>query len=392
MRFRISTRWRSWFGDRHRTATGRERSRRAFLGNLLTACALAQEPYKDASKSPHVYEGPGRDEPAPAGLTEIRIGFFGPSDPSHPEGGTIWQGASRAIEEANRAGGYRGLPFRLVSRWSDNPWRAGAAQVVRLAYEDHVWAIVGGIDGPTTHLAEQVVAKALLTLVSPASTDRSVNLAGVPWMFSCMPGDDLLAGALVQALSGERELTLISATDHDSRAFTAELKKAMGSRGLTPAFHVEFDPGKDAAEAATRAKGAPAVALVAGPAGSVRFLRALRASGFGGRIYAGPWVARLTALDAAEGVVFPFPLESPPEGFPDYAAVYAYDATNLVIAAIRKAGLNRVGIYDVIRGLSTYSGATGAIRFDALGRNPRPVRLATVEGGRLVILPRGETK
>jgi branched-chain amino acid transport system substrate-binding protein len=353
---------------------------------------LAQEPYKDASKSPPVYDGPGRNEPAPAGLTEIRIGFFGPSDPSHPEGGTIWQGASRAVEEANRAGGYRGLPFRLVSRWSDNPWRAGASHVVHLAYEDQVWAIVGGIDGPTTHLAEQVIVKARLALVSPASTDRSVNLAGVPWMFSCMPGDDLLAGALVRALSGERELTLISATDHDSRVFSAELRKAMGTHGLTPAYHVEFDPGKGAGEAATRARNAPAVALVAGASDSARFLRALRASGFAGRIYAGPWVARLGALDAAEGVIFPFALESPPEGFPDYAAAYAYDATNLVIAAVRKAGLNRVAIYDAIRGFSPYSGATGAIRFDALGRNPRPVRLATVESGRLVTLPRRETK
>jgi ABC-type branched-subunit amino acid transport system substrate-binding protein len=138
-------------------------------------------------------------------------------------------------------------------------------------------------------------------------------------------------------LAGEKGVTLVSATDHDSRAFTVALKKAMGSRGLTPAFHVEFDPGKNAAEAATRAKGAPAVALVAGPADSVRFLRALRASGFGGRIY---------------------------------AAAYAYDATNLVL--------------DAIRELFPYTGASGEIRFDALGRNSHPVRLATVRGGRVI--------
>jgi branched-chain amino acid transport system substrate-binding protein len=363
-----------------------------FLVVLLAACSLAQEPYKDAGKFKPVYEGPGRESPAPKGLTEVRIGFFGPDDPSHPEGGTIWQGASRAIEEANRAGGYRGLPFRLVSRWSENPWRAGASHVVHTVYEDQVWAIVGGIDGPTTHLAEQIVAKALLTLVSPASTDRSVNLAGVPWMFSCMPPDDLLAGALVEALAGEKGVTLVSATDHDSRAFTAELKKAMGKQGLTPVSHVEFEPGEHAEEAAERAKGAPAVALVAGPSDSARFLRALRSSHFSGRIYCGPWVARRTVLDAAEGVVFPFPLENLPEGFRDYAAVYAYDATNLVIAAIRKAGLNRVAIYDAIRALSPYSGASGVIRFDALGRNARPVHLATVRAGRVIILPRSATR
>jgi branched-chain amino acid transport system substrate-binding protein len=346
------------------------------LAVLTAVCALAQQPYKDAAKSPPEYQGPGREEPVPGGLTEVRIGFFGPADPAHPEGGTIWQGASRAVEEANRAGGYHGLPYRLVSRWSDNPWRAGAAHVVRLAYEDQVWAIIGGIDGATTHLAEQVVVKARLALVSPAGSDRSVDLAGVPWMFSCMPGDDQFAGVLARGLSGERELTLISATDHDSRAFVGELKKATG---FMPAFHVEFEPGSGAAKAAARAGTAPAVALVAGASDSAQFLRALRGSGFRGRIYAAPWVARRGALDAAEGVIFPFPLERPPEDFPDYAGAYAYEATNLVIVAIRKAGLNRAGIYD-------------AIRSDYPGRNAHPVRLATVRSGRVVILPQPGTK
>ena len=195
-------------------------------------------------------------------------------------------------------------------------------------------------------------------------------------MFSCMPGDDRLSAALARGMSGEKELTLISATDHDSRAFAGELKKATGFR---PAFHVEFEPGSGAARAAARARTAPAVVLVAGAGDSARFLRALRALGFRGRIYAGPWAARMGALDAAEGVIFPFPLERATEDFPDYAGAYAYEATNLVIGAIRKAGLNRAGIYD-------------AIRSDYPGRNAHPVRLATVRSGRVVILPQPGTR
>ncbi|HSW50299.1 MAG TPA: ABC transporter substrate-binding protein [Bryobacteraceae bacterium] len=335
------------------------------LAGLAAACVLAQAPYKDARTTPPEYEGPGREEQAPADLTEIRIGFFGPTED------TIWQGAALAVEEANRRGGYRGFPFRLVSRWSDDPWRAGAAHVVRLAYEDQVWAIIGGIDGATTHLAEQVVVKARLALVSPASTDRSVSQAGVPWMFTRMPEDDLLAGVLARALAGERNLTLVSATDHDSRAFSGELRKAMGGLGIVPAFHFEFDAGQGAEAAAARARDASAVVLIAGPDDSARFLRALRTPGFGGRVYAAHWVARRGALEEAEGVVFPYPLESPRAGFPDYAAAYAYDATTMVVEAVRKGGLNRVKIYDAIRAAS-------------LARNLPPVRIATVRGGRVV--------
>lgn len=344
-------------------------TRRTFIG---TGCLAAQAPYKDRQPPPE-YHGPGREVPPPAGLSEVRIGFYGPSDPAHPDGGTVWQGASRAIEEANRAGGLTGLPFRLVSRWSDNPWRSGASHVIRLAYDDRVWAIIGGIDGPTTHLAEQVIVKARLALVSPVATDRSVNQAGVPWMFSCSPEDDALAAVLAEALKNERNLTLITATDHDSRAFTAELKKAMGSRGITAGSHIEFEPGR-AEQAAERAASASVVVLVAGPVDAARFLKALRATGFSGRIYSTPLVARRDSIRQADGVIFPYSLDRPPEGFDDYAGAYAYDAAKLVIGAIRAAGLNRVGIYD-------------AIRAAFLARNTPTVRLATVRDGRVIILP-----
>ena len=54
----------------------------------------------DRTKRQMLYEGPGGDEPEPEGLDEVRIGYFGPSDAAHVEGGSFWQGAVRAIEES----------------------------------------------------------------------------------------------------------------------------------------------------------------------------------------------------------------------------------------------------------------------------------------------------
>ena len=71
------------------------------------------------------YAGPGREEPAPADVDEVRIGYFGPSDPAHPAGGDLWLAAGMAIEDANTAGGLNGTPFRLVPVWSENPWGTG---------------------------------------------------------------------------------------------------------------------------------------------------------------------------------------------------------------------------------------------------------------------------
>ena len=157
----------------------------------------APKPYLDQRNTQLTYNGPGRDDPAPANISEVRIGYFGPADGSDPDGGQMWQGASLAMEEANSQGGYRGLPFRLIAAWAGSPWAGGVANLVRVVYNDGVWAIIGGIDGATTHLAEQVVAKAQLTLINPVATDRSIHEAGVPWMFSCAPGESQSERAVV---------------------------------------------------------------------------------------------------------------------------------------------------------------------------------------------------
>jgi branched-chain amino acid transport system substrate-binding protein len=362
------------------------------------------QPYFDARKEQMEYVGPGREEPEPANLREVLIGYFGPSNPAHPEGGDIWRAVSLAIEEANAAGGYRGLPFRVIPAWSENPWGTGVSQVARLAYYDKVWAIIGGIDGPSTHLAEQVVAKALLTLISPASTDKTVNLAGVPWMFSALPGDQLAAPVVGEALLARREpFVILAATDHDSHMFLVELRKFLATKGTGPIFEYEFKSGtRDFSELAERAaqSRAGAVVLVAGSLDSGRLLATLREKGFAGRVLGGPWMGRRAFLAAAgsnsEGVLIPL-LDDPATGFqgfaakfqshfhvfPDFAAAQAYDATRLLITAIRKAGLNRARIRDALWGLSPWEGVSGTIKWDPLGQNVRPVHLGKIERGHI---------
>ena len=112
-----------------------------------------------------------------------------------------------------------------------------------MAYIHKVWGIVGGIDGPSTHLAEQVVAKAHLTLISAGSTDKSVNFANVPWMFSCLPADDIQAEELTTAIVANGEpFVLVSSTDHDPHLFTIELNKLFIKHKISPTNHFEIKP------------------------------------------------------------------------------------------------------------------------------------------------------
>lgn len=350
---------------------------------LLWDRPMACQVYRDAREQRLGYHGPGREQAEPRDLREVLIGYFGPPDARHPEGGTLWEGAQRAIEEANREGGYKGLPFRLVPAWAENPWVAGAGVLVRLIYQERVWALIGSIDGASTHLAEQVVAKARLTLINPAASDRTLHGANVPWMFSCVPGDHLQAPLLVEALGG-RPFLLVSATDHDSRAFVAELK-------ATPAFHIEFQAGSSDVSALARrvADTAPqAVVVIAGARDSARMVAALRSLGCAAPILCGPSAGRRAFLEeagpAAEGILFPWLLEGSGGDVRDYAAAHAYDATRLAVAAIRRAGLNRARIRDAVAELSGFEGASGRISWDNLGQNTRAVRLGTIQGGRAV--------
>jgi ABC-type branched-subunit amino acid transport system substrate-binding protein len=356
----------------------------------------------NARKHQTNYSGPGREEPPPANIKEVLIGYFGPNSPSDPEYGDMWSAAYMAIEQANQAGGYKGLPFKLVSGWSENPWGTGISKVVRMAYIDKVWAVIGGIDGPSTHLAEQVAVKARLAVLSPASTDKTVNLANVPWIFSCLPGDHIQAPVLANSITmyiGKKSFLIVSATDHDSHLFTVELIKSLTKRQLVPAYHLEFNPNKINIEELSEKIidiNAHALVLIADSYNSAQITQNIREKNFGGLIFGGPCMGRQSFLDKigeqTNNLIFPL-LYTPgkkPNSFekkfarrfghyPDYLAAHTYDAVNLLITAIRQAGLNRALIRDRIKSLSPWKGVTGNITWDPLGSNSRSIRLGTID-------------
>ena len=277
-----------------------------WAGNTQPKRRPGRKVFFNARTHQTTYAGPGREKPAPDSINEVLIGYFGPNTPSHPKAYEMWYAACLAVDQANQAGGYKGLPFRLVAGWSDNPWGSGVTEVIRMAYVHKVWAVIGGIDGPSTHLAEQVVAKARLTLLSPASTDKTVNLANVPWMFSCLPADHLASHV------EKRPFLLVSAVDHDSHLFAVELIKSLAQYQLTPFYHFEFNPKErdftELVERIVRTK-AHALILIAGGKPSAHLIRALREKDFTGLIFGGPCMGRGSFLKqadkAAEGVIFP---------------------------------------------------------------------------------------
>ncbi len=365
------------------------------------------QPHYDYRERAQPYAGPGREEPDFAGLKEVVVGYFGPPDPHHPEHGDLWLAAQIAVEDINQSGGCRGLPLRLEPVWSENPWSTGIAQVARLIYTQPVVAVIGSVDGPSTHLAEQVVAKARVPLVNPGATDRSANLANVPWMFSCLPGEqDQLAPLITELLAraAGAPYALVSAVDHDSRIFTGELRRLLSRRGTSPAFHFEVaDPEAFDQLERLGEPGLAAVIVVAGPADSARLLQRIRTV-FSGPVFGSVAMGRRVFLDAVRDlpgeVIFPYPADPEAvEAFSrrfmqrtgiaaDFASAQTYDAVRLLCEAIRRSGFNRVRLHDALREMVPWTGsAAGPINWDRTGQNTRPVRLVRRGCGEPMQLP-----
>jgi ABC-type branched-subunit amino acid transport system substrate-binding protein len=323
---------------------------------------------------------------SPTGLSEVRIGLFA------PDSGDVSRGARLAVEQLNAAGGFRGTPLRIVPRWSHDPWSGGAKEMVRLVYDDSVWAVLGSVNGDATHIAEQVVTKAWVPLVAPVSADPTLTYIRIPWIFRLPPDEETQATVLVRDGALARSLAhvgLITSSDHDGRTFANEVLERLRAAGLTPAFHFEIPPDGDLAALAARALwfDPDAVIVRVPPAGMPGLLDQL--SGEGVRVpLLVPWIPGLapSALRSHYAgdvlAVRPFREADNPAyaafarayrarygSEPTPIAAYGYDAVNLLVGALATSGLNRAALRDAVAAQTRFVGATGAISWDHAGGN-----------------------
>ena len=89
---------------------------------------------------------------------------------SHEEelGKSMLQGAKLAIEQVNKKGGYlkRQIPFNLVVRNDNGLWGASGNEIIDLAYNEKVWAILGTIDGANSHIAIRAALKVEIPILN----------------------------------------------------------------------------------------------------------------------------------------------------------------------------------------------------------------------------------
>ena len=378
-------------------------------------------PFKEFFLDQIEYTGPGRATPEPAQVETVRIGFLGPIEAtvsvatggrSHevPLGVMMLRGARLAVEEANARGGYRGnIPFELMVHNDNGLWGASGNEIIDLAYNEKVWAILGTIDGANSHIAIRVALKAEILMINTGDTDPTFSETNIPWVLRVISDDRQQSYLLVDYLYRKLGLTRVAVIRSSNRYGRFGVREVRdGSRRLGHPLLIEMAYQVGAQDFSLQLRRikqfAPQAVVHWGDgADGARILNQMRAMGmkqpfFGSDRHVSPEFLEI-AGENAEGATFGYPwnpvrddplLRTFKERFikrfgvePEAYAAHAYDGMNMLLWAIQKAGLNRAKIRDVLAYRSVpFRGVTGEIPLSAGLDDLGEVYLARVENGR----------
>jgi ABC-type branched-subunit amino acid transport system substrate-binding protein len=379
------------------------------------------KPFQEFFLKQMEYTGPGRAIPEPDHVDTVKIGFIGPimatvsvatGGKSHEEalGIPMLQGSRLAIEQWNARGGYfkRKIPFELVVSNDNGLWGSSGNEIIKQAYKEQVWAMLGTIDGANSHIAIRVALKAEVLMMNSGDTDPTFIETNIPWVARDI-GDDrqqayILAGYLYRKL-GLKNVGIIRASNRYGRFGVREVFDTSRRLGKPVPVEMAYKLGQTdfSLELDRLAKSNPEAIVHWGDAVEGAYiLNQMRVMGMNQPFFACDRCASDEFLKIAganaEGVTCSFPWNpkrSDPrlEKFRDayrerfgqeaetYAA-HAYDGMNMIIWAIQVAGLNRAKIRDVIAYLpEPWPGVTGDIQLSAALDDVGDVYLARREKG-----------
>lgn len=350
----------------------------------------------------------------------VNIGFLGPieNNPESPYGLAMLHGAQLAIDKANAKGGYgvsgmsSGRPFELKIHNDSAQWGASSTEAVKMAFDEHVVAVLGSIDGASTHIMLRVNLKLEVPIMDTGTTDPTVTETRIPWVIHNFPDDRQQGYALADYIFKQQKLKRIGVIRTQTRYARVGVAKFFDEAkrmGHVPVLEVKFLRGDtDFFVQLGMLQNAHLDGVViwgeAAEAGLI--LKQMRSMGmeqpvFGSSRLDYPTLLQ-TAGPAAEGLVTTCALDlssTDPKWLefqkkyrarfnsdPDAYAAYAYDGMNMLLASIEKAGLNRGNIMDAFRDYQKtgYEGLAGHAQFDFTLNNIAPISMVRVQGGKFV--------
>jgi branched-chain amino acid transport system substrate-binding protein len=353
---------------------------------------------------------PPQPSAAPAGVT-VTIGVAGPltGGIAH-QGKDDENGVALAIDEANARHlviGGRPVTFRMLSEDDQGDPRTGTLVAQKLV-DAHVAAVIGHLNSGVTIPASEIYAKAGIPMITGSATSPELTERGLKGVFRTIGRDDQQGPAIAAYVARELHAKTVALVD-DKTAYgeglASEVEKALRAAGVAIAGHERTgDKETDFKAILTRVKAKAPDAVFHGGMDATGGLMLKQARELGIRAtFAfgdGACTDEMAQLagPAGEGLACSqagLPAASATQAFRDaftarygatklYAA-YFYDATNVVIDAMRRADSVDPAAFVPKIPATRMDGATGPIAFDAKGdRKNAEMTIFRMRGGRIL--------
>ncbi len=346
----------------------------------------------------------------------IKIGCAAPLTGDQAQIGVdMCRGAELAVQQANEKKiGIPGYSFALLP-FDDQHNPAQAVNVAKKYVSDpDVAAVIGHFNSSCTKPASAVYHEAGLTQITPASTNPELSKQGFKTFFRIAATDDVQGpkGAAFAAHQlGAKQIFVIDDKTTYGKGLADEFERKAKELGLQILGHEGITQGdKDFTPLLTKIKPmSPELIYFGGiyPEAAL-LLRQARSLGVAAKLMGGDGIAtpifiELTTPEIAEGAYATMvggDMKKVPGAAPfikDYEAkygemgqwsAYGYDAANILIQAITKAGSkDRAAVLKAMREIPSFQGVTGEVVFDDKGDNKNQfIGVFKVENGKLVYI------
>lgn len=357
------------------------------------------------------------------GGEKIKIGVAGPLTGEQGKAGQdILHGVQLAVSECNARGGVLGRRVVIVAG-DDRASDKEAASIAATLCNQGVVGVIGHYNSHCSIAASQIYHQRNIPQISPASTNPRLTEQGYAGVFRTCGRDDQqgkVAADFALNVLGVKKVAVFHDGTTYGKGLAEEFKKALPAatddkkkeplvsvvseqeiqlmrEGTVPDYGPQLDPLLSLQ---------PDLIYFGGnyPEAAV-LVRQIKERRIESRFLAGDAIANSVFLKlggiAAEGIHFTFgpAVEDMPQAGHFYGSfkarygelgpfsIYAYDAANVLLEAIRRAGAaGGDSLVKVLRA-ETFSGALGDIRFDAKGDiMAAPYVVWTVKGGEFVTL------
>jgi branched-chain amino acid transport system substrate-binding protein len=377
---------------------------------MLAACGKKEE-------APAPAPAPAAAPPAPpAQPSVVKIGHVGPISGAIAHlGKDNENGARMAIEELNARGvtiGGTKVTFELLAEDDAADPKQGTAAAQKLV-DAKVQGVIGHLNSGTSIPASKIYSDAGIPQISPSATNPKFTRQGYKTTFRMVADDVHLGGTLgryaVETLQG-KSIAVIDDRTAYGQGVADEFEKGVKEKGgniVDRQFTSDKATDFTAILTAIKAKNPDVVFFggmdaVAGP-----MLRQMKQLGIKAKFMGGDGICsgelpKLAAGSMADGQVVcaeaggvegeakvameKFKADFKAKFGTDVQiyAPYVYDAVNVMVAAMEKAGSSDPAVYlPVLAATADYKGVTGTIAFDEKGDIKNgALTLYTYKGGK----------